>query len=417
MLLSNEVPSTLSTRRKFSRIVDTIIKDCQHFNEPHLVSSELQSSYSKVSLIYNQLQTENFSPGYADRLIPRKKSVLDDYLADKEKGPKSWEFRKILDSSPTSMRVLQNSPSYFTFDTVQDDEISQVFGYNKRKFGKKWEKKKIDKNFLSPEYLSAQTSPRYASALKKLKSSDESYKKIEFKPGNFIKQTISVQVEGGKLKLPPIQVKINGISKKDSGHHKGKSMENSKFDYAHKSFDSMEKDQSAVGGNYMKQKRLNESLSPPRDGVAMRKFIIEFMDKSLGIKKKNHFKYEAKFEDPALNDVTGVKERKKLAHGEKDEKRKEEVAKTGRFKEDDRPLHDAKAEEVKEDNQLSPLEVKAKEASEDFRDYLASGYINYNNDLENRLRVQKIVTTHHRYERKMTLINFPPVKKINSESN
>ena len=255
--------------------------------------------------------------------------------------------------------------------------------------------------------------------MKKLKSSDGSYKKIEFKPGNFIKQTISVQVEGGKVKLPPIQLNLSG-NKKSTGHRKGKSMEDTTLD-VHKSYDSMEKDQSALHGNHAKQNKLNESFSPTRDGVAMRKFIIDLMDKSLGIKKRNHFKYEAKFEDPGFSDGMNDKKVKKLNKGEKEmESKREELKRGNKFKEntkDEKNMQDGKDEEIKHERDASKSDLKGKETRDEFREFLASGYMNYNNDLENRLRVQKIVTNHHRYERKMTLINFPPVKKINSESN
>jgi hypothetical protein len=342
------------------------------------------------------LQTENFSPGYADRFIPWKRSALDDYLADKEKGPKSWEFKDILEASPTNARVMQNSPSYFTFDTVQDEEISQVFGYNKRKFGKKWEKKRPA--FLSPQYLSAETTPRYASALKKLnpQSPQESLKKLEIRRGNFIKNKISVNLDQGKIKLPPIQLKI---PKQKQGHRKFNSMEEAKLDIVNKSFDL------ASGNipNKPEPSRLGRIKNKSNDeGAVMRKFINDFMEKSLGIKKKGHQRFESKFENRENSF-------EKLSDFVKPEKNSKNEKKGGKIK-DVTGFDDEEKEKIIEKD-------KEKAQIEDDRQFLASGYLNYNNDLENKLRVQKMVTAQHRYERKMTLINFPPLKLINSENN
>jgi len=69
-----------------------------------------------------------------------------------------------------------------------------------------------------------------------------------------------------------------------------------------------------------------------------------------------------------------------------------------------------------EDYKKPQKSPKKPPVAKDDREFLSSGYINYNNDLGNKLRVQKIVVAQHRNERKLTLINFPPIKKQKSPS-
>ena len=150
----NQEPQTPS-RLKFSSMFDNIITNCNQFEDP--LESNLESNFSKVSLIYNNLNNANFSPGYSDRLFPPRSVLLDSYLAGKNSHPTQEDLNKILKSSPTN-RLLHNKSSLLTFDSAAENEMSQLLINNKRGFGKNWdpkhsnEKMKISRgHFLSAD--------------------------------------------------------------------------------------------------------------------------------------------------------------------------------------------------------------------------------------------------------------------------
>lgn len=328
-----------SSRRNFSKMLDNIIANCKHFEDP--VEPNLESSFSKVSVIYKNLNTENFSPGYSDSLFPHNSALLNSYLAGKNSHPTQEDLNKILKSSPTN-RLLQNKSSLLTFNSAGEDDMSQLLLNNKRAFGKNWDIKDTESKIKQNRghFLSADTSPRdaikseFLTPVKLRNPKNESKKQIVFGPGTFIKKDIRLTVNKKNFKLPPINSpKADAIT---PTHRKTSSLPPSDFD--------------------LYTKTLESSYKPTpthfdKEGIQIRSYINHLLEKNLGIRQKK----PEDFKRPQ-------KSRKKTP-------------------------------ELKDD-----------------REFLSSGYNNYNNDLGNKLRVQKIIVAQHRNERRMTLINFPPIK-------
>lgn len=343
--MTQESPTFLPSRYKFSNMLDTIISNCKHLETP--TSPNPESSQSKVSLIYDHLRSENFSPGYSDKLYHKNSAMLDSYLAKKKTRPTKKELSQMLKSSPTN-KLLQNSPSVLTFNSAADDDMSQLLSYNKRGFGKKLNDREGENKVVERFCLSTDHSPRndfqYEFDVNGGFGDSKDYlkKEICFENGNFVKKNIRITVNDRKFKLPPIMSPKGSVS---PVHRKTSSMPHGNFEIYTKAHELQSKP---------------PKYNPKINGTDMRKYINHLLVKSLGISQKQP------------------------------------------------------EEEIKK--KKPQLESETKEPSQTNHDFLSSGYINYNNDLVNKLRVQKIVIAQHKYERKMTKINIPPVKKEKSGS-
>ena len=139
--MTEEINTHRSCKSKFSKVINTIIEECQTLENPHPeeYAKEMNENFSKLSLIYNQLNEKNFNPNNNQRFVldKNKGAKLKAYLERKETERNSGNnFTDILQSSPTNSLTQKKDPYHFTFENIQATEISQILNNNKREFGK-----------------------------------------------------------------------------------------------------------------------------------------------------------------------------------------------------------------------------------------------------------------------------------------
>lgn len=334
---------------KLSVMIDSIIEDCNFFESPMANKGNLNQNYSKVSLLHDQLLTQNFNPNSVSNLINsvERSKKLERYIERKVADLSSGEdFQKMIRASPTEKkRSLKNSPSNFTFENVKEGDISQILLKNKRGFGQGWgfhketiieneKAEKIAKNMMSKGYFNSfiNTSPERIPISRPIKLPSHSKLRISLdlpllKPVKKHEKPINSQLNS---LLPQKNRSISPSRKQVS-----QSFHLSPIENPFKTIDSPSK--------------------PDKLG----NFINKLLEKNLGIRNKPSIIIE----DFPI-------------------KRKE-----------------------------SQIDQTIPEGNPDECGYLNAEYIKYNENVPNKLKIQKILVAKHQQHRRQTLWNFPPIKK------
>lgn len=408
--MTTELPEVSSCKYKFSKVIDSIIEDCQSLGpHPLKISHELEQGYSRVSVIYDQLQNKNFNPRFIERFIHEGPTQLDAYLEKREKDLKvPADFKEILKSSPTHKKTLLSQPSNFTFDSVKGDKVSQILFKNKRGFGQNWKDPvssvitpdSISKNSmqlspvndrgrgfgsLSPAGLFKTTegiSPNAIREKNKLLGSKANFPSHKrFRPESIIvnrnfsmlneersPETIS-PVRPLRIQNPHKQVKYSSLVSSPTNHN---------FTM-HKTLVTqlLIQKPSENPHNYRSKSKVIENADSPKKTFNSGDWVAD-QSPSIGNKNNTISDYINKLLEKNLGIQT-----KKL----------EAKRKTKRFKEKSAAVHNVT------------------EGHDNESQYLNPEYIKYNSDVTNKLKIQRIIVAKHQQQRRATLINFPPLKK------
>ena len=389
-----------SCKPRLSKMINTIIKECQVFEDPHplSLSKKLHDNHSKISILHEELNTQTFNPNSANNVINSvdRSAKLDQYISKKlaEIGTNP-DFKSILKCSPTQVSRMRNSPSNFTFENVQESDISQILLKNKRGFGKGW-KENSTKSPQNRVLLRSHLEPLPNSMFSPRNSSVQNRSQQESDP-----PTHSTQISVEILSIPH-GIKDLGVITVPSNHRVGKSLasptnqikENSNNTEAtgnerHRPLRSL---QPPINGKYI-------SISPSQEYIPT-KFsqlspihIHRTMDKSCADSNSRLNPLEASGKkDGKLGDFINKLLEKNLGIRVKAAPQESPMKK-------------------KQESKLAIVIEPQPEDKPNESQYLNPEYRKYNEDLINKLKVQRIVVAEHKKNRRLTLWNFPPVKK------
>lgn len=357
--MASEVQLSKSRKRKFSKMIDTIINECENFESPTVQNShEMQSGFSKISLLYDQLNKNNFSPSNHNQLTPLNRSNLDLYISTKNKSnKKSPSITDILQSTPTDQRTLKGESSVLTFQSIKEEEANQILLSNKRGFAKNWKSDKL--GFLSPKpkenqilipvnIRSPHSSIENSQNLRNLIQLDPISKKSETEnsenklkpPKRFNNRTFSLHNEAEQKTPQRLAKPLKG---------------NASLNIKTLEFSPSQKLKGITTQRIKSRFESSEARTPQYLG----EFISKLLEKNLGLKKTS-------------------------------------------------PLKEVILKKHKESKSilLNPVVNE-----EDEGQYLNPEYRKYNLDLSNKLKIQKIVVAKHQQHRRATLLSFPPLKK------
>ncbi|OMJ83614.1 hypothetical protein SteCoe_15402 [Stentor coeruleus] len=385
-----------SCKKKFSKIIDTIIEDCQSLENPHTleISYEMNQSYSKISSIYSQLKSMSLNSSLADKFTYNKSVQLDAYLEKKASDMViPSDFKEILKSSPTHKQSLKNHPSHFSFDNVKGDKVSQILVKNKRGFGKKWEDtahnaftpETIPKSRMHFSLISSNfpTEPNELSPLALFKdseyiSSNFRHSKKEVTKNAFIfpsQRELKIDSEQANryLSVPTEELSSPEITSPARYYNLQKSYDKVRC----RSILSSPSKQNISSNHPMHRQILIKKSSKKGMKSKLKAQIIENSENN--IKKNSNL---GDYINKLLEKNLGIRVKKS------DAKRN-----TKRIKEKSAFVHNL--------NEGHADDIK----------YLNTEFIEYNTDLSTKLKIQKMIVAKHQQERRATLINFPPLKK------
>lgn len=385
-----------SCKKKFSKVIDTILEDCQSLENSHPleISYEMNQSYSKISSIYTQLKSMSLNSSLAENFTYNKSVQLDAYLESKASDiVVSADFKEILKSSPTHKQSLKNHPSHFTFDNVKGDKISQILVKNKRGFGKNWEDtvhnaytpETIPKSHMHFSLISSNfsTEPNEISPPTLYKNSENTCSNVRQSEKNVLKNTfifpsqrelkIDSQQADRYLSVPTEELSSSEITSPTRYYRLQKSYDKvrcssilsspskQKISFNHPMHRQIFIKNSSKKGikRKLKTKITENSENNTKKTSNLGDYINKLLEKNLGIVVKK---------SDATRNTKRIKEKSAL----------------------NRNLNEGHANDIK---------------------YLNTEFIEYNTDLPTKLKIQKMVVAKHQQERRATLINFPPLKK------
>lgn len=364
-----------------------------------------------IILLYNKLtETQQNPPPLS--LKSKKRSMLLDYLASKEKPQLRCEdFKQILNSSPTNLHPDKLTPSLFSFENVQEENMSQLLNSNKRAFAKPFKSKKnsvplnltptssnnLPNLFLPESPLTHLNSSELDIKPNNLrKTPDKCMKKI-WNSGIFDKiqlqdlESLSEQPGplASKTKLEAQQkfekknnelIKIKKMRKNSEiksfafencfGSHLAslktpKRANEKSADFSMSSLNSPSKIslKASFASKSLNKHRNTKSFRQEKETGNLRNFINGLVEKNFGFKQKNM---------PVCS------------------------------KEKNKPVAEKSCQNI--------------EKPEDECQFLSTGYLKYHNNINTKLKISKILVSQHKQERRQTLLLFPPTKKSPNDS-
>jgi hypothetical protein len=311
----------------------------------------------------------------------KKKLLLDIPTLNNGKIPTSPSmFQQILNSTPTSIRNLgDNSPSLFTFENANQEEISSILLSNKRGFGKGWDAKleiltsktpvnpsslASGKPILSPlsrltekfDHLQLALTPKVQEKVNPVHFTKNSSISLFSKrlSKQFSKDLTSTLHPCRKKPIPKAGDSPEEKTKKNPSPPHLKSSESLSKHQDSKSINSV----SHSGTRSLSHKH-NFSTRIEREVKDLRSFVSGLVEKKLGLKTKltpNVLQYK-------------------------------------------KPI---------KRNEKSCIDFSLLEDSQ----ILSTGYLKYQNDIGNKLKISKIIVNHHKRTRKDTQIFFPALKRM-----
>lgn len=368
-------------------MADNIIEDCYSFESPSSFSKtkKIDQSFSKVSLIYSELHHQNFNPNVQEFLsLSNRKSQIDAYLESRRPNVKTLrhEFQNIFKNSQAQTLDLRTETQTLTFDNIQNQRFTQLMTKNKREFGKNWQdtdlhdlsSKQANRfHFLLPSISADPTSPTHtnselarASAVKN--SAD---KTNNLKPNKKL-------ISNSQIPLNPISLskKLDNPNEKSRAKIYSLALDSSvlKNDLLSPiispSYRSSTKnspmDVNRSVDTLLINKPSDKSFNSDKKNQKLGVLISKLLEKNLGIRKK-----------PVLKELLFEK------------------------KQERKPTKQKKEEDYNIGLILNPE------------------YLNFNNNsnIETSLRIQKMIVANHQKIRRLTLWNFPPVKRSKQDDD
>ncbi|OMJ74645.1 hypothetical protein SteCoe_26389 [Stentor coeruleus] len=408
--MTTELPEVSSCKHKFSKMIDSIIEDCQNL-EPHplKISHELEQGYSRINVIYDQLQNKNFNPRFIDRFIHEGHTHLDAYLEKRENDLKVPEdFKEILKSSPTHKKTLLNNPSNFTFDSVKGEKVSKILFKNKRGFGQNW--KDPVSSVISPDNVlknSMQSSP----------VNDRSHVFGSLSPVGIFKTTEGISPNALKEKDKLLGSKGNFPSHKRFRPD---------FIVVNRNFSMLNEEKSPETTSPVRPLRIinphsqakYSSLvsSPTNHNFNMNHALVTQLLIRKSPENPHNYRSKSKVienpESPKKSLISGDwQSDQSTSIGNKSNTISEYINK---LLEKNLGIRSKKLELKRKTKRVKEKFVvvhNATEGHDNEGQYLNPEYIKYNSDVTNKLKIQRIIVAKHQQQRRATLINFPPLKK------
>jgi hypothetical protein len=371
--MHKEISGLTAAKLELSKACDSIIQECHCISNSASISKshEFGKSQSKVTLIHDQLNSKHFSKNHFISFLPPGRSNLDVYLEAKEKEAQlSPKLSEILSSSPTNQPILRNSPSGLTFQSMQGPAISQLLLANKRGFGKSWKETPNETRLNTENAEEGGNFHRRASNLPGL-SPVQGECRLSMMRHRLRNEREPVKLTH-KADLSGIHVENAKLPQLSSPHRHLQSLEPvvhplfpvsltspSQNDIsAHESKKSLASLE--LGFKYSLNKRLEKSEEIEKSSN-LSSFVNRMMEKNFGIRRRQ-----------SGPDIEGMRMRES----------KGKIKKTG-------------GEESKNEGE-----------------YLNPEFVKHNEDVINKLKVQRIMVMKHLKKRRDLLINFPPMRKI-----
>lgn len=332
-----------------------------------------------MSIYINKISQLSLATSSPKRKLVPKASLLE------IPSPSPSNFQNILNSTPTNIKNLTNkSPSLFTFENVNQDEVSQILLSNKRGFAKVWNVK-AEIACLKSQNCDKARAEGFRGELNKEESKtvanaidcldEDGLRTAEKQEGLHLQSLAGIKpVAKGNLVGLAQGVKIRCRVKSgddlnrgvfDRDLNVGKMISASSNDKSSKDSRHSLKLKHFEGKLTSKSHKHNISFKTDRESHDLRSFISGLVEKKLGFKTKLtpsvlQYKKPKKRSEASCSDIKNI-----------------------------------------EDSEL-----------------LSTGYLKYHNDISSKLKVSKILVNQHKQTRKQTQIFFPALKRVkNPEDN
>ena len=343
-------------------------------------------------------------------LKSKKRSLLIDYLASKEKPQLNCEdFQQILNSSPTNLHPGKLIPSLFSFEKVQDENMSQLLCSNKRGFAKSFESRRNPNPSNTPPITP--NKPQNPLSLLKNPSTEIDLRPINLKstPVKCMKkiwnsaffEKIQLQdLEDPSECIRPLALNTKVEAKAESTK---KNSQLIKMKQMRKNSDSKNSTFENYKGPHLAVLKTPKRTSDKSMDLSINslnspgKVLVQpnFAHRSLQKHKNTRSFRQDKDSGNLRSFINGLVEKnfgfkQKLLPVSKIEKKTKHVA-------------EKSCENI--------------DKPEDEFQFLSTGYLKYHKNISDKLKISKILVSQHKQERRQTLLLFPPTKKSPSDFN